>query len=100
MESKSEPPYIEYLGCPFCGRSVHLSVLSDKTFNSYNVAWALYQYRRARGGRGRGGFYVAKQGLSIKEMLKSRDPKIRDLAKKVIGRLRMIVHVWKEEGLL
>jgi len=74
-----------------------LNQLSNRTFDSYNVNWSCLQYRKAKGGRGHGGFFVAKQGLSIKEMLK--DPEFSPLAKKIIARLKLIHDTWEKEGL-
>lgn len=98
MEKKPEPEYINYLACPFCGRSVTLGQLSDKTFKSYSIEWALFQFRQPKGGRGRGGFFWTKQGLSIKQMLKN--PKTKPLAQKLIERLKIIHKAWKRSGLL
>jgi len=94
-----EPKKLYYLSCPVCGKSVYLGVVTDATFENYSIDWTILQVRKVTGGRGRGGFYhLPEEGLNIKEMLKSAE--FEDLARKIIGRLKLIYETWKEEGLL
>lgn len=96
---KLESEKLRYVACIFCGKSVHTSVLSEKTFKSYSPDWSVLQFREVRGGRGHGGFFQIG-GLSLKEMLKSKDPEIKILAKNVIARFKLIHSAWEKEGLL
>jgi len=88
---------VEYLACPFCGKTVVLSKIRPETLENYSADWEVLQVREAQPGPGRGrkikgvgGFVLDPvRSMPIHRMLES--PEHRDLAVAVKNRLLKII---------
>ncbi|GAH28372.1 unnamed protein product [marine sediment metagenome] len=95
---------VEYLGCPFCGKSVVTSRIRPETLENFSADWNILQVREAQPGPGRGrkikgvgGFVVDPfRSMPIYRMLES--PEHRDLAVAVKNRLLKIVGEYLRVG--
>ena len=88
---------VEYLACPFCGKTVVTSKIRPETLENYSADWEVLQVREAQPGPGRGhkikgvgGFVIDPfRSMPIAQML--QDSEHRDLAVAVKNRLLKIV---------
>ena len=95
---------VEYLACPFCGKSVVRSKIRPKTLENFSADWNILQVREAQAGPGRGikikgvGGFVADhfRSMSISQMLESSEH--MDLAIGVKNRLLKIVGEYLRVG--
>ena len=95
---------VEYLGCPFCGKSVVTSKIRPETLENFSADWNILQVREAQPGPGRGikvkgvgGFVIDPfRSMSISQMLQSQEH--RDLAIGVKNRLLKIVGEYLRVG--
>lgn len=95
---------VEYLACPFCGKTVVTSRIRPETLENYSADWEVLQVREAQPGPGRGikakgvgGFVLDPfRSMSISRMMES--PEHRDLALGVKNRLLKIVGEYLRVG--
>ena len=95
---------VEYLACPFCGKTVVLSRIRPETLENFSADWEVLQVREAQPGPGRGikvkgvgGFVVDPfRSMPIHRMLESSEH--RDLAIGVKNRLLKIVGEYLRVG--
>lgn len=95
---------VEYLACPFCGKTVVTSKIRPETLENFSADWEVLQVREARPGPGRGikakgvGGFVIDPFLSMPIYRMFESPEHRDLAVAVKNRLLKIVGEYLRVG--
>ena len=95
---------VEYLACPFCGKTVVLSKIRPETLENFSADWEVLQVREAQPGPGRGikvkgvgGFVIDPiRSMTIAQMLQGSEHV--DLAIGVKNRLLKIVGEYLRVG--